>query len=272
MDNELGLILPYTHETLEVLHKGELEIRTESILRVNSEMDLKEHLAQIDKAMRFLHLVVTTHTAQNQSEQTLMPIGARLFNSTALALRDLLAGYYQGSIASIRDILEVGFLCDYFHHFPEKIVEWRNSDASLRRKSFSAFEIRKRLDSIDGFEGNKRGATYATLCEFGTHMTYPGLRTLNSSGPVSVGPFFDPRYLRGCLEELAKLGPSSVVHWQSNFDEFSGYCAIAYTDFMGSQGKWLEKYFGKVKSPSKAEQEAWQGRSLSELEEEVDHP
>ena len=65
----------------------------------------------------------------NKSEDQLIIqlLGIRLFNSSASAVLDMLAGYYQNSVMQQRDLLEVSFLLDYFRTNPALIGEWKAS-------------------------------------------------------------------------------------------------------------------------------------------------
>ena len=115
------LILPWLPEQFESLNKEEDRIRTRSILQINSEPDLKAHLEIIQASLNILFHLSIDYKNQTDDEQTIQFLGIRLFNTIIISLKLLLTGYYQGSAFIQRDILETGFLLDYFTIDPSKI-------------------------------------------------------------------------------------------------------------------------------------------------------
>lgn len=109
-----NLILPYLPQNLETLHKQEEQNRTSSILHVNSDPKLKDHLDIIYASLNMLFDLTISYKNHTENELTVQFLGIRLFNSSIVSLNLLLAGYYQGAVALQRDILETGFLLDYF--------------------------------------------------------------------------------------------------------------------------------------------------------------
>ena len=205
--DETKLILPRLPENLESLHKEEERIRTLSILEIKGNEVLKAHMDVVHASMDTLY--VFTHEYKNQTEEELVIqfLGIRLFNSIASSIALLLAGYYQNSALLIRDLIETGFLVDYFLSYPSKIQQWKNSNDKERKKNFGPAEIRKALDNRDKATQKKRAQIYEFMSEYAAHPTYKGFKLIARQGLGQLGPFFDPRRLKVLVEEFAKHLP-----------------------------------------------------------------
>jgi len=243
MSNNDGLILPYLPENLESLNKEERDIRTQAILHINSEEILKDHLDIVYASLDMI-MDMTGHKSQSEDEQIIQYLGARLFNSIVSALNQALSGYYQGSFIFLRDILETGFLLDYFTIDKSKIADWRDCTDRERYNKYKPGIIRKALDDRDGFEGKKRGKVYQIMCEYAAHPTYPGFTLLAPDGYVKTGPFFNEKYLKSAIEDLAKYVPNFVVIYISHFKNRSPQILRADMDFLDKIKEWAKKYRG----------------------------
>jgi hypothetical protein len=126
----------------------------------------------------------------------------RLFNSAASSLKLLLAGYYQGSVSFIRDILEIGFLLDYFTLDNSSIERWVQNNEAVE---FRPVNIRTRLDKKDGLSEQKRKLRYKLLSTYGSHATFDGSRLFNNNNLLAIGPFFNQKFLENILFELAQM-------------------------------------------------------------------
>lgn len=69
MGNAREPILPHLPENLESLHKEEEKIRAESLLVINADSALKEHLDMINASLDTVHAF--THGYENQTEDEL---------------------------------------------------------------------------------------------------------------------------------------------------------------------------------------------------------
>jgi len=143
MDNAEQLILPRLPENLESLHKEEEKIRTEALLAINADSALKEHLDMVHACLDTVHAFTLQYQKQTEDELTVQLLGIRLFNASASALALMLAGYYQNSVTMLRDLLETGFLIDYFAIDRPKIQEWRQSNEKERKRKFGPAKIRQ---------------------------------------------------------------------------------------------------------------------------------
>ena len=255
MDNNSRLILPYElPENLESLYKHEEEIRKQSIFEINKDPKLVDHLEIVYASLDIINLNMA-YKNQTDDELTIQFLGTRLFNSVVSSLKMLLAGYYQISFMVQRDILETGFLLDFFSIDPSKIPDWKNSSSEERYKKYSPSVIRKALDDRDGFKRRKRGQTYQQMCEYATHPTYIGFRLLAPERSVKIGPFFSLKYLTSALEGLAMYVPNFTVIYTSHFVEHLHFglpreslkpFLEADMDYMDRIKTWCGKYSGVV--------------------------
>jgi hypothetical protein len=88
----------------------------------------------------------------------------------------MLMGYYQNSVTMLRDLLETGFLIDYFAIDRPKIQERRQSNEKERKSKFAPAKIRQALDAHDKATEEKRAQIYKLMCNYGAHPTYEGFR------------------------------------------------------------------------------------------------
>jgi hypothetical protein len=156
----------------------------------------------------------------------------------------MLAGYYQNSVTMLRDLLETGFLIDYFAIDHAKILEWRQSNEKERKRKFEPAKIRRALDAHNKATGEKRAQIYKLMCNYGAHPTYEGFRLVNPAGFAEIGPFFNRKFLKGLLEELVKhLSYSSWVYAE-HFPGASNGLLKGKAEFMNELVAWAKKYLG----------------------------
>ena len=86
MAKEGNLILPYLQSNFEELHKNEKEIRTISILEINSQPHLKDHSDMLDVSLAVIKLYFMEYKNKNEEELIIQFLGARLYNSIVTAL------------------------------------------------------------------------------------------------------------------------------------------------------------------------------------------
>jgi len=236
------LILPRLPENLESLRKEEDRIRTQSLLHIDGDAALKDHLDLVHDSLDAVHALTISHVNANEEELVIQRLGIRLFNSGACALSFLLAGYYQNSALLIRDLLETGFLIDYFRSEPTKIRQWRDASDKDREKHFQPVQIRDALDKRDGFKEKKRGAAYRLLSNYATHPTNPGFKLFSPNWMSKIGPFFDEGYLKALLEELTKRLPASANVYVRSFSIVIPEVEAAREFFLNRLSVWSKKY------------------------------
>lgn len=238
------LITPWLPDNLESIHKNEEELRTQSILQINADSKLKDQFDIIHKSLNLVFDLTTAYKHESADELTLQYLGIRLFNSTVTSIKLLLAGYYQSSVVLQRDILETGFLLDFFLSSKEKIVEWRESSSRDRQRRFNPAVIRKALDERDGFEGRKREEVYKLMCEYATHPSYQGFIMVSPQGLGKIGPFLDKKYLKHTIEELALHVPLFVLIYMSHFEDLPPQFLKVKADYLVQLKNWAQNYLG----------------------------
>lgn len=220
-------------ENLRSLHEHEEKLRAESLKILESDTSSSEMLFLISNAMGILFGFSHDHEAKTDDELTLQYFGIRLFNTAAASIKLALAGYAQQALAQTRDILEVGFLLDYFRENPSEISVWKNSDKKARTTKYGPLQIRIALDKRDGNSEQKRQRAYALLSEYASHASYVGFTLTMKDGYGQIGPFVDEKKLKAWLQEISlRLLPTAEIfgrHFPNGETEpvalYKSYCA-----------------------------------------------
>ncbi|OQW69233.1 MAG: hypothetical protein BVN34_07025 [Proteobacteria bacterium ST_bin12] len=207
------IILSKLADNLEGLKSQEEQIRIDSCLLINSDQKLQEHIKLIHASMdALMWMYKRTDNIKNNQLIALTSLKIRLFNSISCCLKLLLSGYYQGAISPIRDVLEITFLLDYFTLDSESIERWV---ADSNSKEFKQVAIREKLDDRDGLHEMKRKYKYQLLSTYGTHATFDGNKLYNNNNLLTLGPFFNQKFLENILFELAVLQPEPILSLMS---------------------------------------------------------
>ena len=145
-------------------HAHEEKLRAESMAIIESDPEFGRRVEMIEKAMAIIFTFTIDHTSRTVDENTAQMLGVRLFNAAGTGLKLALSGYYQTAFHQARDIMETGFLLDYFRTSPCQISVWRTSDRATRRKFFDPVKIRIALDDRDKDTEKSREAEYNKPC------------------------------------------------------------------------------------------------------------
>lgn len=198
---------------LNTTHAHEEKLRAESIALIQSDPELSKRLAIVQKAMALIFGYTLDHTSRSNDEATMQMLGIRLFNAAASGVKLAFSGYYQTAFQQARDIMETGFLLDYFRTSPDKIAVWKAADRATRRKLFDPMQIRKALDERDDDTQMRRAAEYSKLSELASHATWRGFKLTSRQGFGELGPFVEAANLKAWLHEMVlRLGPSAVMY------------------------------------------------------------
>jgi len=144
-------------------------------------------------------VILIPHNLLTEDQKTVAYIGARIFNDASVAFTSLMTGYYQASLAIVRDLVEIEFLLDYFCSFPEQIEMWRKASNKERYKNYAPNKLYEKLDQRDGLTMGNRKKLYQFLCEYASHATYPGTSRIAKNNTVIFGGFFDEQKLSESL-------------------------------------------------------------------------
>ena len=161
---------------------------------------------------RFLNWPADMPTSRSEDETTVQLLGVRLFNAAASGIKLALSGYYQTAFQQARDIMEVGYLLDYFRTSPQQRAVWKQADRKTRRQLFDPVKIRIALDTRDADTTKKREAEYDKLSELASHASFRGFR-LTTRGEFGELAFVKKINLMAWLEEMVlRLGPAAVMY------------------------------------------------------------
>ena len=229
------------------LHAGEEFIRTKSKEAIQGSPDLLHHLNMVAVSMSIVDHFARGYSHRSDDQLIVQFLGLRLFNSMAGAVQGIMSGYYQNATMQLRDLLEVGFLLDYFKYDESQIAKWKACSEGERNKLFSAFKVRTTLDARDGFTEEKRKEHYQLLCNLGTHASMQGFELLRpaAGGNAHCGPYFAQRVLDATLSELAKVAVGAAGNFRMFFDPDGLPDLEAKLHFMESESAWFEKFFGR---------------------------
>jgi len=198
---------------INVTHRHEERLREESMALIAADPELARRLHMIEKVKALIFGYTINHPSRSEVESTMQLLGIRLFNAAASGLKLALSGYYQTAFHQARDIMETGFLLDFFRTSPDQRSVWRASDRKTRRKLFDPVKIRIALDERDGDTSKKREAEYNKLSELASHATFRGFQLTTRGGFGELGPFVEKINLLAWLEEMVlRLGPSAVMY------------------------------------------------------------
>jgi len=240
------IIIPELPEKLKRLSKEEERIIKESICLLKSEALFDRYLTTYECAMDVVYSLTKEYHNKNDDELTVQYIGIRLFNAMSTSLRLMLSGYYQISFALQRDLLETGFLLDYFISFPEKINEWKISSNKDRVDNFRPGVIRKALDERDGLVNKRRAKRYELFCEYAAHASYPGNKLVAPKGLGEIGPFFNQKFLRACFNELALNGFYSTLLFMGLFRDIKDKKILKTKSvFLEGMASWYKEKFDR---------------------------
>ncbi len=229
-------------DNLNSLYKEEERIREELIKHIEASNQLKEHMALVQDSMNAIFDTTITYHPQDDDELTVQTLGIRLFNDIATSLKMLLSGYYQVAFSIQRDILETGFLLDYFSIDRSKIQEWKHCSHEERRKQFAPAKVRKALDDRDGSKERKREKQYKLFCEHVSHPSFPGVKLVSQEGLAKIGPFVDEKLLKHTLFELAKQSITASNYYIKLFNPKVAGILTLHMDYIKKSKDWLDKY------------------------------
>ena len=121
-----------------------------------------------EELFRHLYLFSCCHWGCHGKEHVLEHLAGKTVTNASVATRAMFHGYYDESLALIRNIGEIANLVNLFWFDSDKIRQWIDSDEKARRKKFTPSGIRKMLEKNETmipFEN----AHYSFLCETAVH-------------------------------------------------------------------------------------------------------
>lgn len=234
---------PNIHRTiLGFMRNKENEIGYKNLVAINSNSNCNAHLDLLQESTKPLYEIIMTYKHKNDDELALLGIGIRLFNDIMSSFKLMIAGYYQVSFSIQRDLLETGFLLDYFRTDKSLISEWRTCTKEERLKKFSPKKVRDKLDKRDGFTSGKREKDYRLFCEYASHPTHGGSRIFTKNGLAETGPFYDEKKLKSTLFELTKWADHAIANFIRHFKYESENLNLLILSYVQKSKQWMSKY------------------------------
>jgi hypothetical protein len=224
------------------LGEHEAQLRAQSLDIIAADEALLDHLHMIEGAMAAAYAHVISRPDRTPDELTIQKLGIRLFNDLASALSQGLAGYYQQAFDTLRDLVELQFLFDDFSGDRSRIARWAGIGRRDREREFSPRAVRERLDKRYAHVGQKRRAVYQRFCTLASHASPEGFRLTAPNGDAIIGPFIEPRFVRGLIEETAVVGLQAAINFTSLLPAHTDEERQAKQAFLHRGGPWLEKY------------------------------
>jgi hypothetical protein len=236
------LILPSLPGNLERMRQEEDSIRASALLHINADVALKDRIALVHDSLDAVFTYTHDHKNLDDDELVLQRLGIRLFNSGACALSLLPSGYYQNSALQLRDLLETGFLIDYFRTEPAKIKVWQNSNDQERQKLFGPKVIREALDRRDEFSEGNRAKAYKVLSNYSAHPTHAGFKLFSPNWMSKITPFFDGTYTKAMVEKLVKHFAGAAEVYVKSFPRIAPELDLVRRQYFEDLGRWCSIY------------------------------
>lgn len=234
---------PKMHGTiLGFIHNMESRIGYRNLSTINADSTCSAHLDLLQESTRLLYEIIMTYKHKNDDELALLGVGIRLFNDIVCSFRLIVTGYYQIAFSIQRDLLETGFLLDYFGIDKSLITEWRTCTQQERRRGFHPKKIRNALDERDGFTSGKRERDYRLFCEYASHPTHGGSKLISRDGLAETGPFHDEIKLKSAFFELTKQTDLAIANFICHFEDMSNELKQLVNSYVQKSREWFSKY------------------------------
>jgi len=188
-----------------------IESEHDKIVAANAE--LRDHLRLFHTSFEVFHQCLRKHPYADRPEALVaLRLIARVFNTAGACLKLARAGYFQPSLAMVRDIVEIEFLADLFSRDPKYLSRWIAADAKARKKEFKPVTVRDILDRLDGLTSKKRAEVYSLLSTHASHVDLDGFQIISPGNMTQIGPFPSEKILTAIFQELAKHLQFACIH------------------------------------------------------------
>ena len=227
------------------LGNREAELRAQALEAISTDKMMSDHLEVVEISMTAIMDHVRERPERGEHELVIKRLGIRLFNDLASGLSQCFAGYYQQAWDAARDVVELQFLFDDFSDDLEKVMRWATMTKAAREKEFRPAEVRKRLDARYKHAGDRRRTAYQMLSTMASHPSPDGfVLTMPKDGLSETGPFYEGRFLRALLGDMAQHGLAATVNFTTLLPAETADEQRAKDTFTQRAGKWLETYMG----------------------------
>ncbi|AZO61236.1 hypothetical protein EJ078_19740 [Mesorhizobium sp. M1A.F.Ca.IN.022.06.1.1] len=204
--------------------------------------ELLAHPKMIDAALDTVHELIAATPYSTRNELVALRLATRCFNDAAAALRLVRCGYFQPSLAMIRDMMECRLLLDLFNRKPQALSEWHTLPEAERKSKFSPPKVRTALGALDGTGSIKHQEDYSMFSKYGAHPTPEGFTVISPNSMTIVGAFPDFGLLTAILEELVRELIRAVEVIGRHAPNDAPRVVGAKIDYLQRLGLWLKRF------------------------------
>ncbi|MER9594552.1 hypothetical protein [Mesorhizobium sp. M0244] len=204
--------------------------------------DLLAHQRMIDAALDTIDELIRATPYDTRDDLVALRLATRCFNDAAAALRLVRCGYFQPSLAMIRDMMECRLLLDLFNRQPQRLAEWHTLPEADRKARFSPPKVRIALEALDGTKGKKYQEDYSMFSKFGAHPTPEGFTVISPNNMTNIGAFPDMRLLTAILEELVRELIQAVEVISGHAPNDAPRVVGAKIDYLQRLRPWRKEY------------------------------
>jgi hypothetical protein len=233
-----------TLDNFNNLHAEEERLRDLHDKFVESNEDIRDHIAVIHEAMNVICALTRDHAHRSDDELTIQFFGIRIFNLSAASIKLAYAGYYQSAFSAIRDLLETFFLLDYLVSNRDQIPIWNAATKHQLKGKFGPNAVRNALDIRDGFKEGKRKELYDLISHHATHATPSGFKLTVKDQLGEIGPFYSETNFEAWAQELVKVMNSAGVVFGKMFKHLEPRLTVTKMSYLDHVKSWRKKYFG----------------------------
>lgn len=229
---------------LAKLYIGEEQLHKKACSIIYDDQRLRLHLAVVEAAMDLADTFRQFDTS-DEDLKVIQVLAMRTFNAFGASLKLTLSGYHQNSALILRDVLETVFLLDLFAGDRARIGRWRHADKKARMKEFSPVEVRKALDTRDGFISKRRAKMYEQFSELAGHpnMKSAWMMRPKKDGDAVIGPFMEATALDAVISEMGRLaiqvGEQIIAFFPTDWALGLPSCAT----FSQRKREWLTTFY-----------------------------
>ena len=194
---------------------------------------------QLGTVLSFLDRVASCYWTCAGGDHAIERLAGRVSSNIRAALRIMRAGFYDEALGLARSAGEICNLLQLFVFEPLALDDWRAVDGVTRRKVYSAFNVRLRLESVAG-RAIIQNDRYGALSGFATHADPDNPpQAHNKFGVPSLGGLFQEAGLLMSLNELG-LAAGGVLFLASTLAQLEAArleeCREAAIDLIRSLG------------------------------------
>ncbi len=206
-----------------------------------------EHLALIGKAIDLLDFIARRPLTDSSVEVSIQRLGVRVINSAGAVSKLNLAGYYQPAISQIRDLIELGYLLEYFASDWALVGEWGRAEEKDRRNKFGPVKVREALEKLDTTPTDRK-RSYKLFSSHGTHVTPEGFVAISPNWDTKIGPFPDEARVRAIFFDLAWTSGNTAFNCSkcALLGEFGDIEKVAlvqkHVEFESAANEWVKRF------------------------------